>query len=139
MSSSVPSAIGGVSSTIGPLVRSMHPRNRSVSALAVRNSDLASISSEKTSDLVVLHADVGKALADGVAIHALEGVHERLEGVREVEVVVDLVDVSLLGAPSLKSSVPMRVSTLSGVVSEGGVSAVMALALTRSTSRESRI
>ena len=50
------------------------------------------------------------------------GVHERVEGVREVEVCRrPCPAVSLLGAPSLKSSVPMRVSTLSGVVIVGGI------------------
>ena len=33
-----------------------------------------------------------QALADGVDADALHGVHERLEGVREVQVVVDLVE-----------------------------------------------
>jgi hypothetical protein len=47
MSSTPPSAIGGVSTTIGPLVRSTKDMVYTVSALAVRNRDLLSISSEK--------------------------------------------------------------------------------------------
>jgi hypothetical protein len=43
--------------------------------------------------------------------------------------------VALLGAPSLKSSVPMRVSTLSGVVIDGGIAgAVCAAAIWGSAS-----
>ena len=74
-------------------------------------------------DLVVLDADALQALADRVDADALKGVGERALRVREVDVVVDLVQVALLGAPSLKSSVPMRVSTLSGVAIDGGISA----------------
>ena len=46
MSSTPPSAIGGVSTTIGPLVRSRKLMTYTVSALAVRNRDFESISSE---------------------------------------------------------------------------------------------
>ena len=40
--------------------------------------------------LVVLHADIEKALANGSRVHALHRVHEGFESVREVQVVVDL-------------------------------------------------
>ena len=54
---------------------------------------------------------------------------------REVDLVVGFFQRGLLGAPSLKSSVPMRVSTLSGVVSDGGIAgAVCAAAMWGSAS-----
>ena len=47
MSSNSASACGGVSTTIGPGVRSTMPTKYTVSAFAVRNSDSDPISSEK--------------------------------------------------------------------------------------------
>jgi hypothetical protein len=75
-------------------------------------------------DFVVLDPGAQKALVEGADADPLKGVHKRLVGVREVQVVIDLSIVCLLGIPSLKSSVPMRVSTLSGVAMDGGTPAV---------------
>ena len=83
---------------------------------------MASIRLREDDDLVVLHPDALQALADRRDADALK-CPERARGVREVEVVIDLVEVALLGTPSLNSSVPMWFSTLSGVTSSGGISA----------------
>ena len=90
MSSRVPSTLGGVSNTIGPLETSMKPRKYTVSALAVRNSDLASINSEKMRISLSLTPSVEKASACGDQADALHRVDERVVGVREVDVVVSL-------------------------------------------------
>src|SRR6266567_989139 len=45
-----------------------------------------------TEPFVLLDPDAQKALMEGAYADPLQGVHERLEGVREVQVVIDLVD-----------------------------------------------
>jgi hypothetical protein len=67
----------------------------------------------------------------GVHANALEGVHERFECMREIQVVVNLRQ-GALGAPSLNSSVPMRVPTASGVLIAEEISGAVCAAANRS-------
>ena len=61
-----------------------------MSALAVRNSELGVHQIGKDEDFVVLHPDALKSFVKGRYADTLVSVHERLEGVREVQIVIDL-------------------------------------------------
>ena len=120
------SAFGGVSSTIGPLLRSSVPMKYTVSAFAVRNSDFASIRVENTRISLSFTPAARKAAADGLEVRALHRVDEGVVGVREVDLVVDLRGGRRARHAVPKSSVPMRVGTVSAWSATAGFGAIAA-------------
>jgi hypothetical protein len=93
-----------------------------VSALAVRKSEFESINSEKITTVLSSAPMLWKP--SRIAYADAPAVHERIYAAHIEQIVVDLWTVAALGAPSLYSSAPIAASTLSGVVSPGGIGVV---------------
>ena len=74
---------------------------------------------------VVVATHALQALEVGQGGSCSQRVEEHINTTRAVEVVIDLFDRGLVGRPSENLNVPMRVSTLSGVVMNGGIGVVI--------------
>jgi hypothetical protein len=73
---------------------------------------------DRDQDWTVSAAVAVEALADGGGGGGREGVQVDVDPMQDIDVVVDLVQGLGLGAPSVKSKAPKRVSTRSGVESD---------------------
>ena len=85
-----------------------------MSAFAVRNSELESISSSKMTMSPLPAPTAWKPLTSPKSRGAAKTVVVDVERAGEVQRIVDLLAVSSLGTPSLNSSVPILVSILAG-------------------------
>jgi hypothetical protein len=80
----------GTSITIGPSDRPMKPRKQMVSQLAVKNSNARVHQLREEQDGVVFHADIQESLMYCLSRCRRERAQEGIEGVDEVEMVVQL-------------------------------------------------